>query len=132
MVLTGSTRRHMLAVACGLVSVPVLYVGYRLLPLPLKRIASVAVLPHGRAGDRAKAGGLLEELTMLSRQRYVSPVNFALVYAGLGDADSTFQWMEKAYQTRSAGVRELASMCFDSVRSDPRYPDLMKRVGLPV
>jgi len=93
-----------------------------------------ALLGHvyGRAGDRAKAGGMLEELTMLSRQRYVSPVNFALVYAALGDADSTFAWMEKAYQTRSTAIRELASVCFDSMRSDPRYPDLMKRVGLPV
>ena len=93
-----------------------------------------ALLGHvyGRAADRAKAGATLVDLTMFSQQRYVSPVNFAIVYAGLGDADSTFQWLEKAYQTRSVGVRELASMCFDSVRSDPRYPDLMRRVGLPV
>jgi TolB-like protein/DNA-binding winged helix-turn-helix (wHTH) protein/Flp pilus assembly protein TadD len=93
-----------------------------------------ALLGHvyGRAGDRAKAGAVLVDLTILSRQRYISPVNFAIVYAGQGDADSAFQWLEKAYQTRSAGVRELASMCFDSVRSDPRYFDLMKRVGLPV
>ncbi|MBZ5625781.1 MAG: winged helix-turn-helix domain-containing protein [Acidobacteriia bacterium] len=93
-----------------------------------------ALLGHvyGRAGDRAKAGTMLEELTMLSQQRYVSPANFAVIYAGLGDADSTFRWLEKAYQTRACQVLELASMMFDSVRSDPRYSDLMKRVGLPV
>jgi TolB-like protein/DNA-binding winged helix-turn-helix (wHTH) protein/Tfp pilus assembly protein PilF len=87
---------------------------------------------YGRAGDRAKAGAVLEELAMLSRQQYVSPVNIAIVYAGLGDADSTFRWLEKAYQTRAGQIRELGSMCFDSVRSDARYSDLMKRVGLPV
>ena len=87
---------------------------------------------YGRAGDRAQAGTMLEELTMLSQQRYVSPANFAVIYAGLGDADSTFRWLEKAYQTRACQVLELASMMFDSVRSDPRYSDLMKRVGLPV
>jgi len=93
-----------------------------------------ALLGHvyGRAGDRAKAGTMLEELTMLSQQRYVCPTNFAVIYAGLDDADSTFRWMEKAYQTRACQVLELASMMFDSVRSDPRYSDLMKRVGLPV
>ncbi len=93
-----------------------------------------ALLGHvyGRAGDRAQAGTMLEELTMLSQQRYVSPANFAVIYAGLGDADSTFRWLEKAYQTRACQVLELASMMFDSVRSDPRYSDLMKRVGLPV
>jgi tetratricopeptide (TPR) repeat protein len=51
-----------------------------------------ALLGHvyGRAGERAKALGMLDEVTALARQRYVSPVDFAVVYAGLGDADSTF------------------------------------------
>ena len=75
---------------------------------------------------RRRPSTSLDDLTRCCPERdIVSPVNFAIAYAGLGDADLTFQWLEKAYQTRSAGVRELASMCFDSVRSDPRYPDLM-------
>jgi hypothetical protein len=59
-------------------------------------------------------------------------VNFALVYAGLGDADSTFLWLNKAYQTHSVAIRDLPSMCFDSLRSDPRYGELMRRVGLKI
>jgi len=93
-----------------------------------------ALLGHvyGRAGDRAKALGMLEEVTTLARERYVSPVDFAVIYAGLGDADSTFLWLEKAYQSRATRVGELGSMYFDGLRSDPRYADLMRRVGLPL
>ena len=87
---------------------------------------------YGRAGERAKAFGMLEELTIMSKHRYVSPVDFAVVYAGLGDADSTFHWLEKAYQARATRIHELPTMYFDSVRSDPRYSDLMRRVGLPL
>ncbi len=93
-----------------------------------------ALLGHvyGRAGERNKALAILREITMLSRQRYVSPVDFAMVYAGLGDADLTFQWLEKAYQARATRIHELPSMYFDSFRLDPRYSELMRRVGLPI
>jgi TolB-like protein/DNA-binding winged helix-turn-helix (wHTH) protein/Flp pilus assembly protein TadD len=93
-----------------------------------------ALLGHvyGRAGDRAKARGMLNELTGMARQRFVSPMDFAILYAGTGDADSTFEWLEKAFQTRETRIHELRSMEFDSVRSDPRYADLMRRVGLPL
>jgi TolB-like protein/DNA-binding winged helix-turn-helix (wHTH) protein/Flp pilus assembly protein TadD len=87
---------------------------------------------YGRAGDRAKAGGILDELAAMSKQRFVSPMDFAVVYAGLGDADSTFHWLEKAYQARATRIQELRCMYFDSVRSDPRYAGLMRRVGLPL
>jgi TolB-like protein/DNA-binding winged helix-turn-helix (wHTH) protein len=87
---------------------------------------------YGRAGDRAKALSILEELTAMAREGYVSPVDFAVVYAGMGDADSTFYWLEKAYRTRATRIGELPSMYFDSVRSDPRYADLMRRIGLPL
>ena len=79
---------------------------------------------YGRAGERPKALRILEESRCSPKQRFVSPMDFAVVYAGLGDADSTFQWLEKAYQTRSRNPR-VAAAYFDSVRSDPRYADLM-------
>jgi len=92
-----------------------------------------ALLGHvyGRAGERAKALRILEELATMSRQRYVSPVDFAVVHAGLGDAGSTFHWLEKAYNTRATRIHELPLPYFDSLRSDPRYADLRRRVGLP-
>jgi TolB-like protein/Flp pilus assembly protein TadD len=91
-----------------------------------------ALLGHvfARAGDKAKARGVLKELTTMSTQRYVSPMDFAVIFAGLGDADSTFRWLENAYETRATRVHELSWMYFDGVRSDPRYSDLIKRIGL--
>jgi TolB-like protein/DNA-binding winged helix-turn-helix (wHTH) protein/Tfp pilus assembly protein PilF len=85
---------------------------------------------YGQADQKDKALGILNELTTLSRQRFVSPVNFAIVYAGLGDADSTFAWLEKAYQAHETRI-ELPSLYYDKFRSDPRYADLMRRLGLP-
>ena len=86
---------------------------------------------YGRSGERAKALAILDELTAMSKQRFVSPIDFAVVYAGLGDADPTFQWLEKAYKARATRIHELHSSYFDSIRSDPRYADLLRRVGLP-
>ena len=59
-------------------------------------------------------------------------MDFAFIHAGLGDADATFGWLEKAYQARATRIHELPWMYFDSFRADPRYSDLMRRVGLPL
>jgi TolB-like protein/Tfp pilus assembly protein PilF len=86
---------------------------------------------YGRAGDRANALRMLQEIKTQAEHRYVSPVEFAVVYAGLGDADAAFDSLENAYRTRVARVRELPFMYYDTLHADPRYVDLMRRVGLP-
>ncbi len=93
-----------------------------------------ALLGHAYAlaGERAKALSALDELKALSRRRYVSPLDIALVHTGLGDRDSAFQWLEKAYQERTMRIQELPEPHFDSLRSDPRYKDLIRRIGLPL
>ena len=73
----------------------------------------------------------LREITALSGQRHICPVDFAVVHAGLGDPDQVFQWMEKAYESRATRVHELSSMYFDEFREDRRYSELMRRIGLP-
>jgi TolB-like protein len=92
-----------------------------------------ALLGHvyALAGERSKALGTLEELKALSKEGYVSPVDFAIVYSGLSNRDSTFEWLEIAYRARATRLLELPSMYFDNVRSDPRYSDLMIRMGTP-
>ena len=63
---------------------------------------------------------------------YVSPWGVAWVYSELGDRDSTFEWLEKAYAERSNGMAYLAVRHIDDpIRADPRYADLLRRVGLP-
>jgi hypothetical protein len=71
----------------------------------------------------------LKELAMMSKRVWVSPIDYALVYAGLGDADSTFAWLEKAYQAHEMRF-ELASFYYDNSRSDPRFAGLARRVGI--
>ncbi len=85
---------------------------------------------YASAGQRGKALDILEQLKALSKQRYVSPIDMAVVYMGLGDRNSVFQWFEKAYQERAARIQEVSEPLFDSLRSDPRFPGLMRRVGL--
>jgi TolB-like protein/DNA-binding winged helix-turn-helix (wHTH) protein/Tfp pilus assembly protein PilF len=82
------------------------------------------------AGDRQKALRILEDLEVLARTKYVSPLDVAIVYTGLGDRNSAFQWLEKAYQQRVMRIQELPDPIFDSLRSDARFGDLIRRIGL--
>ncbi len=93
-----------------------------------------ALLAHAyaQAGERTKALSILHELKALSKQRYVSPLDIAVIYTGLGDRNSAFQWLEKAYQERTMRIQELPDPLFDSLRSDPRFADLMQGIGLPL
>ena len=84
------------------------------------------------AGETGKALRVLDELKELSRKRYVSPVDMAVVYTGLGDHKSAFLWLERAYQQRAMRIQELPEPIFDSLRPDPRFRDLMRRLGLPL
>ena len=85
---------------------------------------------YALAGGRTKALGILGELKALSKQRYVSPLDIAIVYTGLGDRDSAFQWLEKAYEERTMRIQELPQPHFDTLRPDPRFHDLIRRIRL--
>ena len=75
---------------------------------------------------------MLEELKKLSKQRYVSPYNIACIYAGLNDKDQAFEWLERAFQERSYFMTLLkVETVLDNLRPDPRFQDLVRRVGLP-
>ncbi len=87
---------------------------------------------YALTGNRAKALKILEQLKALSKEKYVAPVDIAIIYTGLGDRNSAFRWLEKAYQERTARIHEVSEPHFDSLRSDPRFPDLMRRIGLPL
>jgi hypothetical protein len=74
---------------------------------------------------------VLKELLDLQRRRYVSPPALANVYIGLGDKDQVFFWLEKAYQERSNYMAWLKVFpLHDPLRSDPRFDDLLRRIGL--
>jgi TolB-like protein/DNA-binding winged helix-turn-helix (wHTH) protein/Flp pilus assembly protein TadD len=80
------------------------------------------------SGDKA---GAQEALRQVQRRSYASPWHVAIIYANLGDKDQAFAWLEKCYQGREHDlVFSRVWPMFDSLRSDPRYEDLMRRVGL--
>jgi len=86
---------------------------------------------YAASGNRHEAQKMLDELKGIARQRYIPPYNFALIYAGLGDKDQAFAWLEKAYEEHSQQLALLKSNShFDSLHSDPRFTDLLRRVGL--
>ena len=90
-------------------------------------------LAYARLGDTSEALKLLSELRARSRLRYVSPFNMALIYGGLGDNTQTLDWLEMAYKERAPSLNFLTlSPAFDSLRSEPRFTELVKRIGLPL
>jgi tetratricopeptide (TPR) repeat protein len=95
---------------------------------------SIATLGHAYAvaGRRAEALKLIDQLEELSKRKYVPPYFIATIYAGLGERDKMFGWLEKAYHERSAFLTFIGvEPMFDSVHSDPRFVELLRRVGLP-
>ncbi len=87
---------------------------------------------YAQWGKKDKAQELLQELKQRSKHSYFSPFDIGLVYAGLGDKDQAFAWMEKATQDRGYWVGKLKlDPMLDSLRSDPRFGNLLLRVGLP-
>ena len=84
------------------------------------------------SGDAAGARKALSELEQLSRSRYVPAFYFAAIYTGLGEKNAALTWLEKAYKERNDrliynGVEPMA----DPLRAEPRFRDLLHRVGLP-
>ena len=79
----------------------------------------------------AEARKILDQLKERSQQTYVQPMWLAVIYIALGDKDQAFDWMQKAYEDRSAWLVYLkVDPLFDNVRQDARFTDLMRRVGL--
>jgi len=86
---------------------------------------------YGEAGKRGEAEKILDELRELSKQRYVSPFNFALIYIGLGEKDQAFEWLNKTFDDFPNTLLYLkVDRRFDSLRSDPRFADLLRRMNL--
>jgi TolB-like protein/Flp pilus assembly protein TadD len=84
---------------------------------------------HARLKERGEALGALDQLMVLSNQRYVSAASFAVVYAGLGEKDQAFAWLEKAYEERSGALPFLkVNPTWDPLRSDPRFEALVQKV----
>ena len=100
-------------------------------------VLGVLAHAHARAGQRAEALKLVSELKRLDERvgpedRNIPRFSFIFAYAGLGDKEQAFAWLERAYQERRDPMTTLNIEPFvDPLRSDPRFQDLLRRVGLP-
>jgi TolB-like protein/DNA-binding winged helix-turn-helix (wHTH) protein/Tfp pilus assembly protein PilF len=96
---------------------------------------AAAYIAHAEAkrGRRDEAQRILRDLEKADKTGYVSPYEYALVYAGLGDREPMFAWFAKALQDRSDFLLYLGvDAAWREYRSDPRFVALLERIGLPV
>ena len=83
-------------------------------------------------GKRAEAIDKIKELEEKYTRKEAIGQYIAAVYVGLGDKDKAFEWLEKDFQARNGKLAEIRwQIQFEPLRDDPRYKDLLKRMGLP-
>jgi tetratricopeptide (TPR) repeat protein len=86
---------------------------------------------YAAAGRREEAQSLLDRLLEISKQRHVLTFGLAIIYASLNNVDEAFRWLEIAYEERSGHLADLnIEPFFDHLRTDPRFTDLLSRLGL--
>ena len=87
---------------------------------------------HARAGDRKEAVKILIKLQEESKRHFVPGSQIALIYIGLDEKRAAITWLEKAYEQRDPLLTSIkAEPPFDPLRSDPRFQNLLTRMGLP-
>ncbi len=98
---------------------------------PAPMLAGYLGYSYAAAGERAKAEATIAELNQMSSRRFVSPFCPAIIYLGLGDKQRALEGLKKAYEVRSQWLLFLkVDRIFNPLRSDPRFIELLKKVGL--
>lgn len=104
----------------------------RAIPLIGDNLEATAALAHVYAlsGRTDEARQMLNKLRALSPQRYVSSYDLAIIYVGLDDKDKAFEWLQNAYADRSVWLTGIqVEPMLDSLRPDPRFAELVRRIG---
>ena len=96
-----------------------------------KFVDSLLATAYAAAGRRDEASALLQQVLELASREYVSPVSIAYIYAALGEKDSAFSQLGSAVEDRDPNLLGLkTNPAFDSLRSDPRYGELLASMRL--
>jgi TolB-like protein/Tfp pilus assembly protein PilF len=86
---------------------------------------------YGGSGNRARAMQVLDEVNAAAQQVYVAPITWVMLYLGMGEIDLAFEWLDKAAEAHDPLLGYLkVGPIYDPIRSDPRYPALLQRIGL--
>jgi hypothetical protein len=98
-----------------------------------RQLAAAAKKVSGPGDPGHKLGHItLRYFQKKSRTKYVAAINIAGAYLDLGDEDHAFEWLDKAYQERSATLYSIkADPSWDPWRADPRFQDLLRRMNFP-
>ena len=100
--------------------------------LPTSQMLGQLGAEYALTGRRTDALKTIAAINELSKQQYVSPYDLAVVYNTMGDKEQALIWLEKAREDQSEWMSFLRfDYRFDGLRSDPRFTDLLRRVGLP-
>jgi tetratricopeptide (TPR) repeat protein len=87
---------------------------------------------YALAGRRQEAEKTLNELLELSKDTYIAPGQIAIIYIALGEKDKAFERLEEANRVYDLNIMRLkVERRFDPLRSDPRFDDLVRRIGIP-
>jgi len=101
------------------------------LPNWVVTIAGIGNL-QGLAKSNSDARLTLAKLDAMSKSRYVTPYGIALVYAGMGNKDEAFRWLEKAFDDRANWLVWLRfDPRWEALHADPRYAEMVRRMGFP-
>jgi DNA-binding winged helix-turn-helix (wHTH) protein/TolB-like protein/Tfp pilus assembly protein PilF len=91
---------------------------------------ALLVRAYALAGDKEKARKTFDEIDRLAKRSYVPPFTLGVAYMGIGDNDRALDWLEKALEERSPNLVGLKTEpAFDGLRSEPRFKELMRRIG---
>jgi len=93
----------------------------------------LALLGHAYAvaGKKAEAKQVLNDLQQLQEQRYVSPYTVAAIYAGLGDQEQAFKWLDRAVEERDIWLMNLkVDPVFAKLRSQRKFTDTLASIRL--
>jgi len=95
-----------------------------------KLLPRLAII-YAKSGRRIEAQRALDEMIRRSKEGYFQPSQIAEVYLAINDKERAFEWLEKAYRERDWGMAGINRFpLFDSLRSDARFSDLLKRMNL--
>jgi tetratricopeptide (TPR) repeat protein len=107
--------------------------GQKFVELSAGSIVALSLLGavYGSAGMKDEAFKILERMDELSKDRYVGPMFRAFVWMGLGEKNKALEYLEKAYEERESWMAFLKVWpLLDSLRSEPRFQDLLKKMNL--